>query len=335
MNSADILAGNHDIHMHSRDFSDGSHSVIEVVCQTARWQRAPRWVGLSDHSPKNNDQVQHYLQKLYGMQQELLSQDSITLLAGIELEWNSTGPADSQLTLSGLDYVIASYHGRKFSTARGVEKYFELVMRHPFSDGAAHPDRFLGSVDPLSVGWEEIFKGFSRTNVLCEYNLTTPLHPQILEIAINRTDVNFVIGSDTHDFRNIGIRRVVDAWGEMLGGGFVLAREYLVSLLKLECSSAQIKTLYELFETNQLLDSLQRKLYLNSFNKKNRADHLSAGERKLLQTLESIPECALDKDFLLRRLDRFNTLPSERIISLLPVEDFKDAIRIGRQKRAE
>jgi hypothetical protein len=256
----------------------------------------------------------------------------VQLLAGIELDWNPAGSATDKLKLDGLDYCITAYHGMNFSTAGEVEKYFELAASHPYSDLVAHPDRFLGNVDPLSIGWEKVFNDFSLKKVLCEYNLTTPLHPDILAIAINQTQVNFVISSDTHDFRNIAVSRIVDAWSEMLGGGYELANEYLTALLKLGCSRKQAETFSRLFASRELLDDLQKRVYLRSLNPGKEANILPE-EKMFLHILEIIPECALDKDFLLKRLDRFTSLPVERIISLLKVEEFKDWIDQSRQCR--
>ncbi len=333
MKPADILSRNHDIHMHSRDFSDGSHPVMDVVQFAARWQDSPRWVGLSDHSPQEEDQLLLYIHKLSSCKQELLDQEGITLLTGIELEWNSTGLVCGKLPLTGLDYVIAAYHGGKFSTAGQAEMYYELVTHHPYSDVIAHPDRFLGSVDTLSIGWEKVFNGCSSRAVICEYNLTTPLHPEILAIAIDNTDVNFVIATDTHDFRSLAVRRVIDAWSEMLGGGYEPAREYLISLLKMTCSAAQTRNLARLFETRQLLDGLQNKLYLRSLNSSENAILLAPEEERLIQTLEDFPECTIDKDFLFQRLDRFSSLPAERIVSLLKEGEFKNAVSARAAKK--
>ena len=335
MDPKDILSTNHDIHMHSRDFSDGMHSVQDVVRFATRWQANPRWAGVSDHSPLLDEKLQNYILKLKPIQEELYNQDGIELLAGMELEWGQTGPACSDLTLSGLDYIIAGFHGRNFSEADQAEMYFHHVAHHPYTDGVAHPDRFLGSVNTLSIGWEKIFNDFYDGGVLCEYNLTTPLHSEILEIAILHSDVKFMINSDTHDFRSIAVRRVIDAWSELLGGGYQLAREYLNNLLNLTCSPEQKKRLAGLFGTEQLLDDLQRRLYQHSLIYRADSIYLSPEEEMLIQILESIPECDLDKDFLIHRLDRFSTLPTERIASCLDVVRFKEMINSGRQERVK
>ena len=161
----------------------------------------------------------------------------------MELDWTPAGPTLAESALTGLDYALAAYHGKDFSTAAQVEKYFGFVSNHHYSDVIAHPDRFLGSVDTLSINWEHVFKIFKSHEINCEYNLTTPLRPEILAVAMERTDVNFIIGSDTHDFRSIAVRRIVDAWSESLGGGYELAREYLLGILKMECTRSQIITL--------------------------------------------------------------------------------------------
>jgi histidinol phosphatase-like PHP family hydrolase len=333
MNSGDILSRNHDIHMHSREFSDGSHPVLDVVCHASRWQHPPRWVGLSDHNPQQDEQIQLYISKLHDLQQELHRRDGITLLVGMELDWTPVAPTAASPALSELDYVLVAYHDMKFSTARQVEMYFKYIALHTYSDVVAHPDRFLGSVDTLSINWEDVFNNFKSNEIVCEYNLTTPLRPEIMTIAMHRTNVNFVIGSDTHDFRSIAVRRIIDAWSESLGGGYEVAREYLLSLLKMDSTSWQIRPLSRLFDNVPALDVLQRRLYLQSCILKQNNLPLVEEEKKLIQILAHIPECALDMDFLIQRLDRFSTLPIERISSLLSVEEFRSTIRKGRQKR--
>ena len=333
MDPAEILAKNHDIHTHSRDFSDGMHPVLDVIRHAARWQDPPRWAGLSDHSPRTEPDMRRYYDQLSDLKRELLNSDGITLQAGMELEWDPSEPAAGGLPLAGLDYVIAAYHGMNFSTAGQVEKYYALVARHPFTDVAAHPDRFLGAVDPLAAGWEKIFSDFSRHKVICEYNLTTPLRAEILAIAIDQTDVHFTIGSDTHDFRDIAVCRIIDAWSEMLGGGYELAYEYLTGLLKLACSARQSEALSRLFAARPLLDDLQSRVYQNSLALEKPVEQFSPEEDLLLKTLADIPECEEDKKFLICRLERFASLPSERIISLQSVDDFKKTIENGRTKR--
>lgn len=61
MGIMDILSRNHDIHMHSIDFSDGIHPALDVVRHASRWQAMPRWVGLSDHNPLGFEQAQLYI----------------------------------------------------------------------------------------------------------------------------------------------------------------------------------------------------------------------------------------------------------------------------------
>jgi histidinol phosphatase-like PHP family hydrolase len=333
MKSEDILAHNHDSHFHSQEFSDGSHPAVDVARYVARWQEHPRWVGLCDHSPKEEDQIRNYRRDLGAIQKRLFEQDGIMLLAGMELEWKPSGPVIAGGALAELDYVLASYHGMSFSTANQVEKYFELVAQYPYSDGVAHPDRFLGSVDALTIDWESIFKNLKSHEVWCDYNLTMPLRPEILDIAINRTQVNFMIASDTHDYHDIAVRRVIDAWSESLAGGYSLAKAYLLDLLKMVCSPQEVARLSELFATRALLIALQDKLYLRSLDSNRENIILLPDEELLLSALAKIPEGAVDQEFLTRRLDRFTSLPPERIPSLLAVEAFKELVKHGRQKR--
>ncbi len=93
--------------------------------------------------------------------------------------------------------------------ARQPLGHSDLIAQHPYTDGAAHPDWFLGKVDALAVRWEQVFNTPHLRGVLCEYKLTTPLRPEMLEIALTKTDVAFTIGSDRapHNGRKITRRK--------------------------------------------------------------------------------------------------------------------------------
>lgn len=332
MNSTALLHRNHDIHLHSRDFSDGKHPLRDVIRFTARWQEPPRCVGLSDHNPGTEYQLASYIQKVRELRHELRASDGIDLLVGMELEWAPTGPALSGTGLADLDYILAGYHGMAFSTAEQAEGYFLSAANFQYTDIVAHPDRFLGKVDPLTIDWASVFSSFASQKVACEYNLTTPLRAEVFSIALNQTEVQFVIGTDTHDFRSIGVRRIVDAWSESLGGGYDQAYDYLMNLMKLVFSPTKSTTLVRLFETSQALDEFQRKLFLRSLGKK--GDYpLEEDEEKFVTALNKIPEGDIDRAFLSQRLERFNGTAAERILSTLSCEDFRRAVKHGRQWR--
>lgn len=332
MDSTALLHRNHDLHMHSRDFSDGKHPLRDVIRFAARWQEPPRYVGLSDHNPGTELQLSSYIQKVRELRHELRESDGIDLLVGMELEWAPTGPALSGTGLADLDYILAGYHGMAFSTAEQAEWYFNTAASFQYTDIVAHPDRFLGQVDPLSINWASVFSSFALHKVVCEYNLTTPLRAEVFSIALNQTDVRFVIGSDTHDFRSIGVRRIVDAWSESLGGGYDQAYDYLMNLMKLVFSPAQSTTLVRLFETRQVLDEFQHKLFMRSLGKT--GDYpLEENEERLITALNKIPEGELDRAFQSQRLERFASVAAERILSTLSCDDFRRSVKQGRETR--
>lgn len=329
-----LLQRNHDIHLHSRDYSDGKHPVRDVIRFAARWQDPPRWVGLSDHNPTDEILLGSYIQQVHQLRDELAGSDGIGLLVGMEMEWTPAGPALDGAMLSELDYILAGYHGMNFSTAEQAEDFFRTVASFLYSDVVAHPDRFLGKVDPLSIDWVSVFSNFESQHVACEYNLTTPLRTEILSTALKQTDVNFVIGSDTHDFRSIGVRRIVDAWSESLGGGFDQSYDYLLSLIRLENSPAQVTAFAGLFETDATLDKFQHKLFLRSMGT-TKDIPLTSDEEKLVHLLDNIPECDLDKEFLAQRLERFSGVAAGRILSTLSCDEFRNAVQQGRQWRVK
>lgn len=330
MTGSEILAHNHDTHFHSREYSDGKHPVCEIAHFTSRWQTDPRWVGISDHSPDSEEPILRYLEGIHESQ-ELLVAEGVTLLTGMEWEWKEVEPLYTSPHYDALDYILVGYHGMKFTRGEEVAAHYERISRNPYADIAAHPDRFLGTVDVMSIDWERIFNQFAERHVICEYNLTTPLHGQVYEIAARQTGVQFSIGSDTHDFRSIAVRRVIDAWSESIGGGFDLAYDYLTRLLRLECSAAQFRQYAKVFQTPELLDVFQHKLFLQSWS--DVPAELGGAEGAVVSLLDKIPENEIDKEFLTRRLERFAALPAERICSLLLVEGFLERISESRDLR--
>lgn len=334
MDSATILSRNHDLHMHSLDYSDGSHPAADVVRYAVRWQESPRWAGLSDHSPGTDGLLRMYIRGVSGVKQKLLKEDGITLLTGMELEWGDDGIAAGALSLGELDYILAGYHGMNFTSPRQVEGYFDLITRHPYTDIAAHPDWFLGNVQPSTVRWEEVFNTFKSRGVLCEYNLTTPLHPDILNIAMTKTAVEFTIGSDTHYFHNIAYCRIINAWSESVGGGYEASREYLLDLLRIKNSQEKADRMARCFDTRQRLEIFQKKIFRLTLRQKTERSTLDPQEESVIKTLESIPEGVLDRDFQVRRFERFSALPPERIVSLYGLEHFKVKIAAGRRLRS-
>jgi len=57
-------------------------------------------------------------------------------------------------------------------------------------------------------------------------------------------------------------------------------------------------------------------------------------EEKFVTALNKIPEGDIDRAFLSQRLERFNGTAAERILSTLSCEDFRRAVKHGRQWRA-
>ena len=129
MNSITLLHRNHDLHLHSLDFSDGKHPVRDVISFAARWQDPPRHVGLSDHNPSNEVLLGSYIQRVRKLRDELVESDGMDLLVGMELEWTPAGPALNGVVLADLDYILAGYHGMNFSKADPSGSIFSTVTR--------------------------------------------------------------------------------------------------------------------------------------------------------------------------------------------------------------
>lgn len=369
-----IIKRNHDLHLHTRDFSDGWHTIDELANFALRWTEVYPWIGVSDHTPLLEDillkclpdatakerrslekhihlntfidqysgissliqevfdaEVEHYINVARSWQQALAEKCNITLLVGLEVEWFLEKPCVTSLTLNNLDYVLMSYHGRQFSDASQAEQFLERIIKHPYTDILAHPDRFLGNFDPRVCDWLRLFQKMADYGVFCEYNLNTPLHPDIFDIAREIDELYFVIASDLHDFRRRSVRRIMDAWSESEGGNFELARNYLLSSLQKNCSPNETSQLASLFHTPDKLMRLESRIY-ERFRRNNPIKKpLSTEELCLLEYLDSDISDKLDREFLAARLKRFASLSSGRIVSTLNSEQFLNTIHRNRR----
>ena len=235
--------------------------------------------------------------------------------------------------LQSLDYVLMAYHGRHASSPLQAQALLARMVSHPYTDVIAHPDTFLGSFDRRACDWRATFQHMARCGVLCEYNLTTPLPPDLFEIARDQSDVRFVIGSDVHDFRQRSTRRITDAWSESEGGGFDLARAYLNRVLSRRCGSRELARLSALFETPEDLAVLEGRVYARRRRFNPVEAPFSDLERVLLAHLDAEPDDELDRRFLAHRMERFASVSDGRIVSTLAVEPFLDLIRANRRLR--
>jgi histidinol phosphatase-like PHP family hydrolase len=351
MKPLEILQKNHDLHLHSRDYSDGKHTMLETARYAARYQQNPRWVGISDHSgsiiqrlmragklPGGHehgypDDFSGYTERVREVD-ETLKGDGLRVLAGIEQEWGIGGPRNIPQELSQLDYIITAYHQRRLTTPYALETYYYEMACHPTSDIAAHPGWFTGCADPAAIPWQKIFRDLADHAVLCEYNLTTPLPPAAFEIAVNTRNLIFTIGSDLHDFRQNSTLRICSAWSETNGGGFSAARGYLNDLVNLTFPAQPARELQSTFASIDLLTDLESRLYNYSLGRSTAEVAFSALEWKLVQYLDQLPWYELDDRFIQTRLARFADLPEERIASLLPIADFLALIARNRRARA-
>lgn len=363
-----ILAGNHDVHLHSL-LSDGWHSVEDVAGFALRWLEADRWVGLSDHSPSLleairacqptgaacapnllarqilcsspagypsvqraiDDKARAYVRAAGTDRRRVRARHNASLLIGMEVEWCIEGPAVSPEVLDSLDYAIAGYHARGLADAVQAERFLRRVIRHAHTDVIAHPDRFLGGFDVRQCNWTALFEDMARCHVLCEYNLTTPLPDDLLALGLAVPDLHFVIGSDTHDFRRRGHRRVMDAWAESEAGRFAPARAFLDTFLPPERDGGN--PAQALYHSPGALAALESRIWDGT----RRVDPIdqppSPEERELLDRLDRDASETRDREFLAARLARFTAIPPERLASLLPEDDFRALILRNRSLR--
>lgn len=365
MDPFEILRRNHDIHLHSREFSDGWHSLEEVVAYGLRWQTGERWLGISEHSPQLLDatpidghgrltdgqsgsiecwqntsatSLRHCQEALRSAQPNLEGHYYARVLVGLELGWLINGIPFPQETLNGFDYILAAYHGREIHSLSQAKEFLFKMINHPLTVVLAHPDAFLGEHSavmpgPMAGVWRAVFQHMAELGVLCEYNLNTPLKPEVFRIARDESGMKFVIGSDLHDFRQLSTRRIMDAWSESQGGGFTEAQEYLLTLIEQEGGNGAVDSWHDLFAAPEALDQLENKIYTRTRRYGARDVLLSPSETSFVCHLDEIPEGRVDLEFQAARLRRFASLAEDRIASTLGVGQFLELVRYGWELR--
>lgn len=370
MEPAEILTGNHDLHTHTSRFSDAWHSPEEVFSFAMRWNDGVRYAGISEHSPAIEDALVNLhpgespsQQKEYsdamrrgamvpldlqrwmdektgqiiafhqGHRFDVEKKAGGAMLVGLELDWFDESASIRQDALTGLDYCLCAYHGRRFQHQAQAEQLLLRMTDYPFCDVVAHPDAFLGDFPVSACNWELIFNRMAENGVLCEYNLTTPLQDDILLRALHGSEVKFIIGSDIHDFRCRSTRRIMDAWSESQAGGFEIARAYLLAMLQDSLSAGDLKPCRELFATPQALSRLEARMYARIRKSGGNALEMSPHEVMIYQALDDYPGVEHDREFLLRRLERFASVPRERIASTWKQDELVSLLKEGRQRR--
>jgi hypothetical protein len=208
------------------------------------------------------------------------------------------------------------------------------MIYHPFTDILAHPDAYLGNFDARRCNWKKVFKKMEERGILCEYNLTSPLVPDIFNLATEQSGLIFAITSDIHDFRECSTRRLMDAWSESCAGGFQIAFDYLRNILSGSYSGLELDELIDRFSTHEKLSEIENRVYLCSRGNRTNPTILDETEKKIFQGLNNFPFGQPDRNFLLNRLKRFIHVPAERIATILPINSFVDLIHSGREKRA-
>ena len=171
----------------------------------------------------------------------------------------------------------------------------------------------------------------SERGICCEYNLRTPLCPDVFHAAVESAELRFVIGSDTHDFRSRGVSRIMDAWGESQAGGFELARNYLCDILARGDNSGH-DSLCRFFETPEALDLLESHVYART-RRFQPADGLFSPDMNRLIAYLSVADDSRDREFMTSRLARFIPVQENRIVSTYSQDRFLQTVRSGRAQR--
>lgn len=259
----------------------------------------------------------------------------IQMLAGLEMEWFLDGIPVADDLLRQFDFVLMAYHGRQLSNPQDAEKLLHNMIDHTCTDVIAHPDAFLGDFDSRRCDWQTIFNRMEEREIICEYNLTSPLAPELFDVANTYSDVRFAISSDIHDFRDVSTRRLNDAWSESCAGGFDIAFDYLYNIMSVCYSGFELDELVNLFSTPEKLSKLEHRVYFKSRGDQIHLINFDETEKNLFLSLRAVPFGQPDRDFLLKRLHRFIDLPSERIATILPISSFIELIHSARAKRMQ
>jgi len=206
-----------DYHIHT-SWSDGNYTIEEAV------ERAKE-IGLSaiaitDHARKDSQWVPNYLKHLSNIKNK---ERELKIIKGIEVKIiDTSGEIDlNRNWLQNLDVVLVGVHkipgvNDKNDLVRIKERiphiYAELILaaikkvQLPKPTIIAHPGKYLRENHLNYIPreyWEEIADEAKKNNKIIEYNTSSPLPKDFLQLLISK-NIKISIGSDAHKLEEIG-----------------------------------------------------------------------------------------------------------------------------------
>jgi DNA polymerase (family 10) len=196
-----------DLHVHSTWSGDGRSSLDDMVQAAA--DRGLRYIAITEHGEDltinglSRDEVRAEAGELARLRE---LHPGMVILHGAELNIGLDGSLDyDDEFLMGLDWCVASVHSHFDLPAAEQTARVLLAIEHPAVNAIGHlTGRMIGRRPGIELDVDAVFDAAAATGTALEINchldrLDVPA--QVLRRARDRTDVRFVISTDSHHVR--------------------------------------------------------------------------------------------------------------------------------------
>ncbi len=193
-----------DLHVHSAWSGDGRSSLEDMVSAAA--ERGLSYVAITDHGENltinglSREQVMHEREEIEELR---ITYPKLTILHGAELNIDPDGGVDyDEEFLAGFDWCVASVHSHfDLPQAQQTERVI-TAMHNPNVNVIGHlTGRKLGKRPGIELDHAAVLDAAAATGTALEINshlarLDVPA--DVLRLARDRSDITFVISTDSH-----------------------------------------------------------------------------------------------------------------------------------------
>lgn len=199
-----------DLQMHS-DESDGA-TPIAALAEAARTM-GYGYIAITDHSKRvsmsglDAAALRDQWRRVDALNGTL---DGFRVLKSVEMDILEDGRLDlPDDVLAEADYVVATIHYGLNQPERQLTDRVIGAIEHRYVDAIGHPTgRILGKRDPYPLDFDAVAKAAARTGCLLELNGSERMDlPDNLAMAAKAAGCRFVLSTDAHDPRHLGLMR--------------------------------------------------------------------------------------------------------------------------------
>ena len=199
-----------DLQMHSKE-SDGA-TTIEEMAMAAR-AMGYGYIAITDHSKRvsmsglDGAALRDQWKRIDALNRSL---DGFRVLKSVEMDILENGKLDlPDDVLAEADYVVATIHYGLNQPERQLTDRVLGAIASPHVDAIGHPTgRIVGKRDPYPLDFDAISKAAAQTGCLLELNGSERMDlPDNLAMAAKAAGCRFVLSTDSHDPKHLGLMR--------------------------------------------------------------------------------------------------------------------------------